>query len=81
MACADSDISSVAEKYKVNRVLVHYHSDLEHTFLWVVDAGDQPLIEPFWIETGIASLNYVKIVPLITFDEGVIPLIRKIHDL
>ena len=78
---ANSDIASIAGKYKINRVLGQYHSALEHTFLWVVDAEDPHLIEQFCIDTGIASFNYLKIVPLITFGEGVIPRIKKIHEL
>jgi len=78
---ADSDIASIAQKYKINQVLGQYHSALEHTFLWIVDAEDPHLIERFCIDTGIASFNYVKIVPLITFNEGVIPLVKKIQNL
>jgi hypothetical protein len=33
------------------------------------------------VETGVASFNRLKIVPLITFSEGVIPLVKKVHGL
>lgn len=78
---ANIDLASVAGKYKINQLVGQYHSALEHTFLWVVDAEDPHLIEQFSIDTGMASFNYVKIVPLITFGEGVIPRIKKIHEL
>lgn len=78
---ANTDLSSTAGKYKINQLVGQYHSALEHTFLWIVDAEDPHLIEQFCIDTGIASFNYLKIVPLITFNEGVIPKIKGIHGL
>ena len=78
---ADTDLASAAAKYKVNKVVGQYHSALEHTFLWVLDAEDPHLIERFCIETGLASFNTLKIVPLITFSEGVVPLLKEIHGL
>ena len=81
IAFAKSDIASVLGKYKINAVIGQYHSALEHTFLWIVDAQDPHLIQQFCIDTGIASFNNLKIVPLITFGAGVIPLITKIHEL
>lgn len=81
VAFANSDVASVAGKYKINKVIGQYHSALEHTFLWIVDAEDPHLIQQFCIDAGIASFNNLKIVPLITFAEGVIPLITKIHEL
>lgn len=78
---AKTDIASVAGRYKIKKLVGQYHSALEHTFLWVLDAEDPHLIEKFCIETGIASFNYVKIVPLITFNEGVIPTVKEIHGL
>ncbi len=65
------DISSVLPKYKINKIVGQYHSGLEHTFLWILDAEDPPLIHQFAIEGGIASFNEVKIVPLMTFDDVV----------
>lgn len=77
----NSDFAAIAEKYKLNQVVAQYHSALEHTLLWVVDAEEPRLIEQFCIDTGIASFNYLKIVPLMTFSKGVIPMIRGIHAL
>ncbi len=68
---AKRDMSSVLPKYKINKVVGQYHSGLEHTFLWILDAEDPHLIQQFAIEGGMASFNEVKIVPLMTFDDVV----------
>ena len=65
------DIEGLAQKYKINKIVGQFHSALEHTFLWVVDAEDPHLIEQFCIDGGIASFNAVKIIPLTTFDKVV----------
>jgi len=66
---AKMDMSSVLPKYKINKVIGQYHSGLEHTFLWILDAEDPHLIQQFAIEGGMAGFNEVKIVPLMTFDD------------
>lgn len=71
---------SLAKKYKINTILGQYHSALEHTFLWIVDAEDPHLIQQFCIDSRIASFNALKIVPLITFTE-VVEEVTKIHSL
>ena len=81
VAVAESDIESTASKYKISEIVGQYHSALEHTFLRIVEAEDPHLIEQFCVETGIASFNRIKIVPLITFSEGVIPLVKKVQGL
>jgi hypothetical protein len=81
VAVAESDIESTASKYKISEIVGQYHSALEHTFLWIVDAEDPHLIEKFCVETGVASFNRLTIVPLITFSEGVIPLVKKVQGL
>ncbi len=68
---AKRDMSSVLPKYKINKIVGQYHSGLEHTFLWILDADDPHLIQQFAIEGGLASFNEVKIVPLMTFDDVV----------
>jgi hypothetical protein len=68
---AKRDMSSVLPKYKINKVVGRYHSGLEHTFLWILDAEDPHLIQQFAIEGGMAGFNEVKIVPLMTFDDVV----------
>ncbi|MFY3740233.1 MAG: peroxiredoxin [Candidatus Nitrosomirales archaeon] len=65
------DLESVAKKYKINKILGTYHSALEHTFLWVVDAEDPFMVQKFCVDAGVASFNSAKIVPLITFKDVV----------
>jgi hypothetical protein len=60
---------------------VQYHSALEHTFLCVVEAEDPHVIQAFCVATGLAAIKALRIVPLITFQEGVIPGLTKIHAL
>ncbi len=67
----------VAEAVNV-KVVSQYHSGLEHTFLWVLDAKDAQTIESLMIEAGIAKFNAVKIVPVFTFDD-VIEKCKKIE--
>ena len=78
---AEGDLKSTAKEYKVNEILGQYHSALEHTFIWVVDAEDPHAIQEFCVATGLAAINKLKIVPLITFEEGVIPGLKRIHSL
>lgn len=65
----ESDMSSLLPQYKINKIIGQYHSGLEHTFLWIVDAEDPHLIQKFLIDVGTASFNEVKIVPLMTFND------------
>ena len=80
-ALAESDVDQAARDHGVHKIHAQYHSALEHTFLWVVDAEDPHGVQDFCVATGVASINELKIVPLITFREGVIDGIRKIHGL
>jgi hypothetical protein len=80
-ALAVSDMAGASRKYKINRILGQYHAALEHTFVWVVDAEDPHHIEQFCIDSGVASFNTIKIVPLITFTEGVLARIKEAHGL
>ena len=77
---ANSDLSQMLPKYKINKIIGQYHSGLEHTFLWVLDAEDPHLIQQWAVDTGVASFNEVKIVPLETF-QGVAEGAKKIHGL
>ena len=63
------DMNSILPNYKINKVIGQYHSGLEHTFVWIVDAEDPHLIQKFAIDGGVASFNEVKIVPLMTFND------------
>lgn len=53
-----------------------YHSALEHTFLWVVEAEDPHVIQRFLMETGVARFNHAKIVPLGTF-ESLVNILKR----
>ena len=77
---ASSDLSQMLPKYKINKIIGQYHSGLEHTYLWVLDAEDPHLIQQWAVDTGNASFNEVKIVPLETF-QGVAEGAKKIHGL
>jgi len=61
------------------KVIGQYHSGLEHTFLWIVDAKDAHSVETLMVQTGIHSFNALKIVPLNTFD-GVIEKCKQIEN-
>ena len=78
---AESDMVSVAREHKISDVIGQYHSALEHTFLWLVEAEDPHLIQKFCVTTGLASINEIKIVPMITFEAGVVPGLKEIHSL
>ena len=81
VAFAELDLTPILAKYKIHKIVSQYHSAFEHTFLWVVDAEEAHLIQAFVFETGLSSFNELKIVPLETFKEGVLPLIKKAHGL
>ena len=76
---AQRDLSPVLRKHKIQNIVSQYHSAFEHTLLWVVEAEDAHSVQEFAFETGLASINELKIVPLITFMEGVIPLVKRAH--
>ena len=81
VAFADGNPVATLAKYRIHRVLGQYHSAFEHTFVWIVDAEDAHLIEEFALESGLARFNKLRIVPLHTFSEGVVPRIKKTHGL
>ena len=68
---AQLDPAHLAENYGIRRIVARYHSALEHTFLWIVEADDPNLIERFAVDTGLASFNMLRIVPVHTFSETV----------
>lgn len=78
---AESDPTPLLSKYRINNVLGQYHSALEHTFIWIVDAEDAHLIEQFALEAGLAAFNSLTIVPLKSLKEDVIPLLKKVQGL
>jgi|SaaInlStandDraft_5_1057022.scaffolds.fasta_scaffold165123_1 hypothetical protein len=70
--------SDVCVNYKINKVIGRYHSGLEHTFLWIVDAEDPHLIQQKAIDSGVAKFNEIKIVPLMDFEQ-VIEVSKKLE--
>ncbi len=74
------DPERLAGTYGIRRIEAQYHSALEHTFLWIVDADRPHDIERFAVDTGLASFNALRIVPVHTFAETVEGL-RKRHGL
>ena len=60
------------------KVVGQFHSGLEHTFLWVVEAKDAHTVEAFMVQAGVSKFNALTIVPLNTFD-GVIEMCKKIE--
>ena len=68
---AARDMDQLAEKYKIDKIVGQYHSALEHTFLWILEAEDPHLIQQWFIEGGGTKFNAAKILPLVTFDDVV----------
>jgi len=73
------DMKEVRANHKINKIIGRFHSALEHTFLWIVDAEDPHLIQKLAMEGGVASFNEVKIVPLIEF-ENVVEMLEKMDN-
>ena len=71
------DMKKNAQKCGV-KVLHQFHSGLEHTFLWVVEADNAHLIEHLMTRTA-GRFNTIKIVPLVTF-QGVIERCKQIEE-
>ncbi len=79
-AIAELDPGHLAREYGIHTFVARYHSALEHTFLWVVDADSPHLIEHFSVDTDLARFNDLKIVPLHRFADTVQRL-RESHGL
>jgi hypothetical protein len=63
------EIASTFEKdanAKGIKIVSMYHSGLEHTFDWIVEAEDAHAIQDLMVETKVAKFNSTKIVPLRT---------------
>jgi len=63
------EVASTFEKdasAKGIKVLSMYHSGLEHTFEWIVEAPGAHAIQDLMVETKVAKFNATKIVPLRT---------------
>jgi uncharacterized protein with GYD domain len=72
-----TDMEKNAQKYGV-KVLHQFHSGLEHTFLWVMEADNAHSIEDLMARTA-GRFNTIRIVPLTTF-QGVIERCKSIED-
>jgi hypothetical protein len=81
IALSMMDLQPLMEKYGVTAFVDQYHSGLEHTFLWAVETTEPHKLERFFIELGPARWNDLKFVPLLTFAEGVVPMVRELHGL
>jgi hypothetical protein len=81
IAIAEDDQTELLKQCQINKIVAQYHSALEHTFVWIFDAQDPHLIEEYALTTGLTSFNTIKIVPLKTLTEGLIPRAKKIHGL
>jgi hypothetical protein len=63
----NEQLKEIANKNNV-RLLQQYHSALEHTFTWVVDAKEAHSVQNFMIDSSWAKFNTVKIVPLGSYE-------------
>lgn len=73
------DLTALYEKYGVVAIHDRYHSGLEHTFLWAVETTRPRDLESFAVELGLAGWNDLTIVPLVTFEDGVVPMVSRVH--
>ncbi|MEM6755958.1 MAG: hypothetical protein AAF586_02225 [Planctomycetota bacterium] len=81
VAFAEGDPGELLARHGIERIVSQYHSALEHTFLWVVEAADVHGVQAFCVEGGLAAFNTLRIVPLITFADHVVPEAKRIHGL
>ncbi len=81
IALSMMDLGPLMEKYGITAIVDQYHSGLEHTFLWAVETTEPHNLQEFSIELGIARWNDLKFVPLLTFAESVVPMVRELHGL
>lgn len=49
------------------KMLQQYHSGLEHTFVWIVDAKDAHSVQNLMVDSGWTKFNALKIVPLTAY--------------
>lgn len=81
VAASTTDLKPLLDKYGVVEIKDRYHSGLEHTFMWAVETTRPHDLQGFAIELGIASWNDLTFVPLITFEDGVVPMVAQIHNI
>ena len=61
------ELDKIANRNNI-RILHRYHSGLEHTFVWIVDAQSAHSIQSFMTESAWAKFNSIKIVPLAAYE-------------
>ena len=66
-----ADESALKERYGIEKIVDQYHSALEHTFLWIVEAREPHLVQQAAIDSGLARFNSVRIVPLSRYSDVV----------
>ena len=49
------------------KMLQQYHSGLEHTFVWIVDAQDAHSVQTLMVDSGWIKFNALRIVPLTAY--------------
>jgi hypothetical protein len=64
----NEQMKEIANKNNV-KILQQYHSALEHTFTWIVDAKGAHSVQNFMIDSSWAKFNAVKIVPLGSYED------------
>ena len=72
----ENKIKTNMKKYKIKKILGFYMSTLEHLWVIIFDAESAHDIENLCLETGIASFNTVKIVPMNTL-EGIMRKLKR----
>ncbi len=75
------EVASTFEKdatAKGIKIISMYHSGLEHTFEWIVEAPGAHAIQDLMVETKVAKFNATKIVPLRT-TENIVEYLQSIE--
>jgi len=65
---AQEGLGKLAESMGM-QLIAQYHSNLEHTWIWIFESPDAARLEELMIKSGTASFNACTIVPLLSFDQ------------
>ena len=60
------------------KMLQQYHSGLEHTFIWIVDAQEAHSVQNLMIDSGWIKFNALNIVPLTAY-QNVIEILKNLE--
>jgi hypothetical protein len=71
MAEKSADAKNNLSQYGITKIIGRFHSVLEHTFIWIVDAETAHRLEKLLIDIGFSKFDSSKIVPLVDFEEVV----------